>query len=138
MCAFLLDTPLADTSAENTAALLQAVTGMVFTPRQIVEVGERVNNLGRALEVRRLLSPGCALARQETTSDRRAVATRPSGCEEAEGPGLRAYFEARGWDAQTGIPLRPRLERLGLADVAGALEELAANERMAQGAAQRR
>ena len=39
---------LAGTGAVNTAAILSALTGLSLTPEEILQAGERVNNLARA------------------------------------------------------------------------------------------
>ena len=52
MCAFILDTALPATSTQNTAALMEAVTGLIFTPDEVQKVGERVNNLAKAFNIR--------------------------------------------------------------------------------------
>ena len=38
---------------------------------------------------------------------------------------LDQYYEARGWDSETGVPTREKLEELGLREVADQLETLA-------------
>ena len=52
MCGFLLDTALPATACQNTADLMEAVTGLVFTPEEVQKVGERLNNLAKAFNVR--------------------------------------------------------------------------------------
>jgi aldehyde:ferredoxin oxidoreductase len=47
MCAFLLDMAVPGVATQNTANLLEAVTGLTFTPDEIEKVGERMNNLAR-------------------------------------------------------------------------------------------
>jgi aldehyde:ferredoxin oxidoreductase len=106
MCAHLLDTSLGATVAENTAALVGAVTGMLSTPTQILQVGERVNTLARAFDVR------VALA-----GPRHAEGSPPD------------YFlgdhneSAR--EADSGVPSRASLEALGLGRVADDLQAAA-------------
>ena len=39
-------------------------------------------------------------------------------------PMLDEYYRIRGWDVATGLPKRERLERLGLGDIADALEAM--------------
>ena len=50
MCAFLLDMAVPATACENTANLMEAVTGLSFTPEEVRKVGERVNNLAKAFQ----------------------------------------------------------------------------------------
>lgn len=45
MCAFLLDMAVPAIAAENTADLMEAVTGLQYSPDEIRKVGERMNNL---------------------------------------------------------------------------------------------
>jgi aldehyde:ferredoxin oxidoreductase len=52
LCVFLLDTALAPIATENTAALMKAITGMDLKPDDVTKVGERINNLARAFNVR--------------------------------------------------------------------------------------
>ncbi|MEE9420088.1 MAG: aldehyde ferredoxin oxidoreductase family protein, partial [Desulfatiglandaceae bacterium] len=52
MCAFLLDMAVVGIAAQNTAALMEAVTGLTYTPDDILQVGERINNLAHAFNVR--------------------------------------------------------------------------------------
>ena len=56
MCAFLLDMALAPVATQNTADLMEAVTGINFTSEDVERVGERVNNLARAFNARRGLT----------------------------------------------------------------------------------
>ncbi|MBW1851943.1 MAG: aldehyde ferredoxin oxidoreductase family protein [Deltaproteobacteria bacterium] len=48
MCAFLLDMAVVGIAAQNTASLMEAVTGFTYTPDDILQVGERINNLAHA------------------------------------------------------------------------------------------
>ncbi|MFZ0449071.1 MAG: aldehyde ferredoxin oxidoreductase family protein, partial [Desulfatiglandaceae bacterium] len=52
MCAFLLDMAVAGIATQNTADLLEAVTGLAYTSDDIMQAGERINNLARAFNVR--------------------------------------------------------------------------------------
>jgi len=52
MCAFLLDMAVPAIATQNTANLMEAVTGLKYTPEEIQIVGERINNLARAFNVR--------------------------------------------------------------------------------------
>ena len=52
MCAFLLDMAVPAIATQNTADLMEAVTGLKFSPEEVQAVGERINNLARAFNVR--------------------------------------------------------------------------------------
>ncbi len=106
---------------EDYAALLSAVTGWDFTPKDIEIIGERIYNAERAFNV---LSFG----------DGRAYDTLPKRLLEEpmpEGPSkghvvrlhemLDEYYKLRGWI--DGRPTRAKLEELGLKWLADWLEE---------------
>ena len=120
MCAFILDMALAPTALENTAALMESLTGVPYTPEEIMKVGERINNVARAFNVRE------GFSRSEDTLPER-ILTEPL----TEGPSkghfisnedlevmLNEYYMARGWDVHTGIPSKDKLVELGLGYVA--------------------
>lgn len=124
MCAFLLDMAVPATACENTAAFMEAVTGLVLTPEDVMEVGERVNNLARAFNVRE------GFTRADDTLPERLM-TEP--LEDGASRGhtisredldemLDEYYALRGWDVKTGTPTREKLTDLGLAYVADALD----------------
>jgi len=52
MCAFLLDMAVPAIATQNTARLMEAVTALKYAPEEIQTVGERINNLARAFNVR--------------------------------------------------------------------------------------
>ena len=120
MCAFLLDMAVPAIAAQNTAGLLEAVTGLKFTPEEIPIAGERMNNLAKAYNVR------AGLTRADDTLPERLM-TEP--LKEGASKGqlispddlklmLEEYYTARGWDVETGIPTRSKLAELGLDYVA--------------------
>ena len=101
---------------ENTAALMGAATGLTYTPEQIQEVGERINNLARAFNARE------GFGRAEDTLPER-VLTEPLQSGASKGHLVRKqdlkemldeYYGARDWDVDTGIPTRKKLAELGL------------------------
>ena len=120
MCAFLLDMAVVGIAAQNTASLMEAVTGFTYTPDDILQVGERINNLAHAFNVRE------GLTRADDTLPERLL-TEPLKGGASKGhfisrdelnQMLDEYYEARGWDVQTGAPSREKLEELGLGYVA--------------------
>lgn len=120
MCGFLMDMAVASFAAENTADLVGAVTGLEFTPDDVMQVGERVNNLARAFNVRE------GFSREEDTLPER-IMTEPLKGGAAKGhyisredlnQMLDEYYEARGWEVETGAPTKDKLKELGLEYVA--------------------
>ncbi len=102
---------------------INASTGWDMTIDELKLAGERIANLRMAFEVREGNNPV-----------ERKIPARVSGeAAMAEGPHAgvrldadtlqREYLEACGWDLKTCRPGRAKLEELGLADVADALED---------------
>jgi len=123
MCVFLLDMAVPHFATENTAALMDAVTGLTYTPEEIERVGERINNLARAFNVRE------GFTRADDTLPER-VMTEPLQSGASKGhfiskddlkQMLDEYYAVRGWNSVTGIPTREKLEELGLGYVAAQL-----------------
>ena len=123
MCAFILDTALPATGAQNTAALMEAVTWLTFTPDEVQKVGERLNNVAKAFNVRE------GFTRADDTFPERLM-TEPLKAGASKGQViskddlkqmLDEYYAARGWDVKTGSPTRAKFVELGLAYVADAL-----------------
>jgi aldehyde:ferredoxin oxidoreductase len=123
LCVFIFDMALAGTSLKNTASLMEAVTGLDFTPEEVCQVGERVNNLARAFNVRE------GFTRADDRFPERLM-TEPlkSGAskgqlisEEDLKTMLDEYYIVRDWDLDTGIPSREKLVELGLDYVADQL-----------------
>jgi aldehyde:ferredoxin oxidoreductase len=123
MCAFILDTALPGNATQNTSALMEAVTGLKIPPEEVEKVGERVNNLARAFNVRE------GFGRADDTFPERLM-TEPLKCGGSKGHFisqddlkvmLDEYYTVRGWDLKTGIPTRGKLVELGLGYVADQL-----------------
>jgi aldehyde:ferredoxin oxidoreductase len=123
MCAFLLDMAFAGTCLENTATLMEAVTGMTYTTEEVQLVGERINNLAKAFNVRE------GLGRADDTLPERLM-TEPLKAGASKGQMisrtdldlmLDEYYRERGWDVSTGIPTRAKLTELNLGYVADRL-----------------
>ncbi|MGD9576849.1 MAG: aldehyde ferredoxin oxidoreductase family protein [Syntrophorhabdus sp.] len=123
MCAFMLDTALPATSTQNTSALMEAVTGLIFTPEEVQKVGERLNNLAKAFNTRE------GFTRADDTFPERLMTEPLKGggskgqliSKEDLKKMLDEYYTERGWDPQTGVPTRAKLEELGLGKVADLL-----------------
>ncbi len=126
LCVFILDMALAATALENTSALLEALTGLAFTPEKVAEVGERVNNLARAFNVRE----GFTRA-DDTLPDRLMTEPLEKGASKGQVISredlklmLDEYYTARGWDLESGIPTRRKLTELRLEYAADQLGKL--------------
>jgi aldehyde:ferredoxin oxidoreductase len=123
MCAFILDTALPGTATQNTATLMEAVTGLTFTPEEVGKVGERLNNLAKAFNVRE------GFTRADDTFPERLM-TEPLKAGASKGQliskedlklMLDEYYTVRGWDLKKGTPTRAKLIELGLGYVADQL-----------------
>jgi aldehyde:ferredoxin oxidoreductase len=123
MCAFLLDMAVPGIAAKNTADLLTAVTGLVFTEETVFQCGERVNNLAQAFNVREGFS-----RKDDTLPERLMSEPLSDGASKGNyiSPDdlkvmLDEYYSARGWDPATGKPTREKLVELKLDYLAGDL-----------------
>jgi aldehyde:ferredoxin oxidoreductase len=123
MCAFLLDMAFAMTCTENTATLMEAVTGLSFTPDDVVRVGERLNNLAKAFNVRAGLTRA-----DDTLPERLMTEAIKVGASKGQMISkkdldimLDEYYSERGWDVKTGVPTKAKLAELGLDYVADAI-----------------
>ena len=119
MCVFLLDMAVAPTAGQNTAALMEAVTGIKLTPEEVETAGERINNLAKMFNVRE------GFTRADDTLPERLM-TEPLKDGASKGQMISSqdldamldeYYQARGWDSN-GTPTREKLEQLKLADAA--------------------
>jgi len=124
MCAFLLDMAVVGIAAQNTASLMEAVTDLTYTPDDVLQVGERINNLAHAFNVRE------GLSRADDTLPERLLTEPLKGgaskghfiSREELDQMLDEYYTERGWDVETGVPTREKLEELGLGYVADQLK----------------
>jgi aldehyde:ferredoxin oxidoreductase len=120
MCVFLLDMAVPEIAAQNTADLMEAVTGLQYTADEVQQVGERINTLAKAFNVQ------AGLSRDDDTLPERLM-TEPLKGGASKGQliskedlklMLDEYYEARGWDVNTGVPTKAKLQELGLDNVA--------------------
>ncbi len=116
MCGFLMDMAVPHMATQNTADLLGAVTGLDFTPEGVHQVGERINNLAAAFNVRE------GFSRADDTLPERLM-TEPLKGGASKGhfiskdeldQMLDEYYTERGWDVATGAPTREKLAELGI------------------------
>ncbi len=123
MCAFLMANAVPATATQNTANLMEAVTGLKYTPEDILVVGERINNLARAFNVREGFTRD-----DDTLPDRLMTEPLKEGASKGHFISksdlkqmLDEYYTERGWDINTGAPTREKLTELGLEYVADAM-----------------
>jgi len=105
--------------------ILNAATGWNMTMKEYMQVGERAIDLTRAFNARE------GLARKDDQLPKRMMQPLPDGqfagkpfTQEMLDSMLDNYYELRGWDKQTGIPTKAKLESMGLKSVARELEKL--------------
>jgi aldehyde:ferredoxin oxidoreductase len=107
----------AGVTVEDWAQMLQAITGRPLDAKALLEVAERTHTLQRLFNLRE------GMGRPDDALPERARAV-PAFGKYRDVPEcgirdydtmLREYYQARGWDPQTGIPTAQTLERLGLA-----------------------
>jgi aldehyde:ferredoxin oxidoreductase len=98
------------------AAMLSALTGWNVTGEELMETAERVTNMQRLFNCREGFG-----REHDLLPDR--VRSLPAFGQYAESPEsavrnydlmLDEYYDARGWDRNTGAPLKETLQRLGI------------------------
>lgn len=100
---------------------VNAVTGWDVTLEELRLAGERIANLRMAFEVREGNNPSRRLVPARVTGEAPLTVGPHAGYKLDAETMQREYLEACGWDPETCIPRRAKLEELGLADVADAL-----------------
>lgn len=113
VCKFFM---YAGLTLEHYAKLLSALTGWQIDGKDLVRIGERVSNLQRLFNIRE------GIGKKDDLIHKR-VGSRPQfgfyqnedRCviKDYEGM-LEEYYQARGWDSETGIPKEEKLVELGL------------------------
>lgn len=104
-------------SWEEAAELLRTATGWDITGEEVRQIGERIVNLERVFIVRE------GVTRKDDSLPTRFV---KEPMREGSGPStgsvleleamLDEYYRVRGWDVETGLPTKEKLEELGLSD----------------------
>jgi aldehyde:ferredoxin oxidoreductase len=104
---------------DGLATLLRAATGFEFDATSLEEAGERIYALERAFNVRQGIT-----RKDDRFPQKPEVRETVEGKEERDKHAemLTEYYRLHGYDPETGIPTRERLERLGLKYVADELE----------------
>jgi len=97
---------------EHAAQQMRFLWDREVDPEELLEVGERVWNLGRLLNLREGLEPtdDALPARIFDQSTKRGDSEKAMG-REAFAEALRQYYQLRGWD-DSGVPTRETLARL--------------------------
>jgi aldehyde:ferredoxin oxidoreductase len=110
MCIF------ANVEPEMQVKLVNAACGLEWEIEDMIKAGERAWNLKRAINNR------LGLTRANDRLPKALMTPFPDGGSQGFVPDLEgmliAYYEARGWDMETGKPTREKLVELGLEDVA--------------------
>jgi aldehyde:ferredoxin oxidoreductase len=95
--------------------ILNAVTGWDFSVKEYMETGERINTYCRAFNVRE------GITRKDDTLPRRFMEPLVGGPTDGQvisqkelDSMLDSFYEICGWDKETGIPTKERLNQLGL------------------------
>jgi len=106
---------------DHYARLLQAVTGVPFTARDLISIGERICNLERAFNARE------GFTRKDDSLPRRLLETPlPEGHSKnmtvALDPMLDEYYRLRGWTSN-GVPTASTLSELKLYDASKQIAE---------------
>ncbi len=100
-----------------------AATGWNLTPEEYLRIGERIQNLRQAFNLREGIRPAV-----DFQMNPRAAGDPPLGYGPLKGVRLNRkrlngdFLRAMGWDEKTGGPTRAKLQELGLEDVAEAID----------------
>jgi aldehyde:ferredoxin oxidoreductase len=115
--------PCGGTGITTLCEIISAATGWDVTVSELMTTGERIFTLCRAFNVRE------GITRKDDRLPARFSDPLPEGPYKGETLSqsmldrmLDYYYELRGWDQETGIPTRERLEKLGLGHVAAVLD----------------
>jgi aldehyde:ferredoxin oxidoreductase len=95
------------------AEMMNAASGMSFTPDQLLIIGERIYNIERAFNAREGLTRKDDKIPDKFFED--AIDTKIKVLDRESFEGLKdEYYSLRGWDVQNGNPTKSKLEELGL------------------------
>ncbi len=98
---------------DDIALTLKIHNGLDFTGDQLQEIGERIVNLNRLFNARFGVTRKDDCLPDRLTKEKAPLG--PSAGEVVElDQMLTEYYDVRGWDQETGLPLKETLERLGL------------------------
>lgn len=107
------------------AKLFSTATGRELSAEDLREIGERITNVEKAYNVRE------GIRKKDDWPPERFFEPIPSGPAKGESlhreklsGAIEEYYELMGWDTETGIPTRRKLEELGLKEVEEDLDKL--------------
>jgi aldehyde:ferredoxin oxidoreductase len=109
------------------AEMLSALVGKEYTEEDLKIVGERIYNVEQAYNIR------CGLGRKDDSIperffDKKTPTSKNAKIKTVDRKKFEAmkdkYYKLRGWDIETAIPTRERLEELGLYDIADDMDAL--------------
>jgi len=125
MCVFILDMAVAGFATQNTADLMAAITGIEYTPEEVMKVGERINNLARAFNVREGFTRKDDTLPERIMSEPLKDGASKGGfiSKDALKRMLDEYYTERGWDIDTGVPTKEKLMELGIGYVAQQIKD---------------
>ena len=110
---------------DDIAKLMEAAIGKRVSASKIMKIGERIHNVEKAINVRVGMS-----RKDDYPPDRFFKEPVKSGPCKGEilhrdkfEKMLDEYYELRGWDKETGLPTRSKLQEVGLKEVADELEK---------------
>ena len=117
MCGFIMDMALAGTCQQNTADLINAASGSGFTPEDVTNCGERINNAARIFNIRE----GFTRADDKLPERLMTEPLKDGGAKGSYIPQeeldymLDEYYAERGW-TKDGVPTKEKLLSLGMED----------------------
>lgn len=113
VCKFFM---YAGITLEHYAKLLSALTGWQIAGKDLLKIGERVNNLQRLFNIREGISKKDDLIHERVKSiPKFGLYHEENRCAIKDYERmLEEYYLARGWDQETGIPKLDKLRELGL------------------------
>ena len=108
---------------EDLAKIMKLATGMKVTGEDMRRTGERIVNLQRAFNIREGLT-----RKDDRLPERFTKTPAPEGVAKGHvvelDKMLDEYYRLRGWDTETGLIPRKKLEELGIGYVADELEKM--------------
>ena len=119
ICKFFTEWTGQEVSFDELARLFETCTGMEMDGKSVRTASRRVRNLERAFLVREGITRADDKMTGKVTEPIKKGQRVGLKLDEEKFSGLLdEYYQARGWDVATGIPLKETLEASGLADVA--------------------
>jgi len=115
MCCFLMDIALADTCLDNTAHLVNTLSGSTYTADEITTCGERLTNAARIFNIRE----GFTRVDDDLPERIKTEPIKAGGSKGAYIPQeeldfmLDEYYEVRGWTNE-GVPTKAKLLALDM------------------------